>query len=72
MLGLYKSAIGAALLNVVASVGARDTGPAAPRKRAVRKAVPSVNRHTGQPHKHEREIARRLRQQARLEAKRAV
>jgi hypothetical protein len=35
------------------------------RRQPLRNVAADTNRHTGEPHKHSREIARRLRQQAR-------
>lgn len=47
-------------------IGSRDR-PAAPmghRNHGASRFDPRINRHTGKPHKHEREIARRIRQAA--------
>ncbi len=68
----FNSIFAAALLAATSGGTYAAVSPATPRKRVLPKTAGCVNRHTGQPHKHEREIARRLRQQARLEAKRAV
>lgn len=44
---------------------ARKNGIAPNHRRLARYANPNINRWTGKPHEHKREIARRLRQQGR-------